>query len=74
MNSQQLQEYANRKRAKIRELCRNLAAFFGCEVCELEGQTIDQLFNSAEKMGATVYWGCWSDSELATVVSAIHTN
>jgi len=31
------------------------------------GKTLRQLFKACEKMGATVYWGLWSDSELNAI-------
>ena len=56
----------------MNEAIQQLADFFDCDPVELieDGQTLRQLFEDAEANHATIYWGCWSDFELDTVVAA----
>ncbi len=55
----------------IKEAFESAAALFMCPAFELAGQTLEQVFNDCESYGeATIYWGSWSDADLATVCQA----
>ena len=45
-----------------------VADYFGCWLRELRGQTLEEILRSAEKEGARVYWGCWTESDLDMVI------
>lgn len=53
--------------AKLEEVREQLAKCFGEPEEDITGKLSD-LFQRAEKTGAVVYWGCWTEVELNTVL------
>jgi len=48
------------------ELRGQLSDVFCCDSEELRGQTLEECFRAAElNFSASIYWGCWSDNDLA---------
>ena len=56
--------------AMIKSL-KEYADYVGCDVQEFNGQTFYDVLDDAESESPNirVFWGCWTDAELDTVVS-----
>ena len=54
---------------KTKKAIRELARLWCCDCREFRGRTLEDLFYEAEdEGGVSVYWQCWSDDELQTVI------
>jgi len=47
---------------------KQLGDFYSCDPDELRGIDFNHALSQAEKDGAVVYWGSWTDSELDTIL------
>lgn len=57
----------NRHRSILRA-ARSAASALHCQLRDLRGLTLGEVFASAERAGARVFWRLWTDADLQTVI------
>lgn len=52
---------------QLKQIQSELADVFACDPSELTGQTLGECLQSADKAPVIIYWGLYSDEDLALV-------
>ena len=53
---------------------KKLAKYWNCEMKEFNGETLRNIFDSAECAGMKVFWGCWTNDELDATIYDLDVN
>ena len=52
----------------VEKTLNELAELFGCDKSDFSGDKLGELLKDAERYGATVFWGCFSDEKLGMII------
>lgn len=51
-----------------RDTLEDLSNLWGCSKTEFRGRTFEELLTEADSAPVVVYWGCWTEADLITVI------